>query len=242
MLRFLLLSLLMFALLTCSKSIAGLTIPANQMFVLGEYMTSDYSATLTNEGKQAVSLQVISQSDGQVMRSLALLPGSTERVEVISGEQVQMMNAGGEEANILVVMSKGVEGMRMQSMDGESLPALEPQVTFDLPDPVDAFRTEPTDRFESKLSPGECYLVGEGGRTSYVAQVKTRGEALEVRVLREESSAFVRGFGLGAGSRESISIDSGEVLYLCNEGERALKMSVQLTAKLPGGRRIGPVK
>ncbi|WP_157975870.1 hypothetical protein [Lewinella sp. IMCC34191] len=240
MLRLLLPILVLLSPLSCSQSTAGLTIPAKQMFVLGEDMDAGYSATLTNRGKQAVRLQIVRKSDLEVVKSLMLAPRSTKSVAIARQELVQMINSGEREADLLVVMNKSVKGMRTQPLKGEAAMTAAPVDGYLLPADDPVFELSPNNRFRTELEVGECFLVGEGSRQDYTADVKAKGGPLQLHVLKSVNSNFVRGFGLGSGSTETVSVDEGEVLYLCNDGRTAIRVVVSLSREVPGARVVTP--
>ncbi|PPK86281.1 hypothetical protein CLV84_3204 [Neolewinella xylanilytica] len=239
--RNLFLPILLLALASCSKSTAGLTIPARQQFVLGEYMASGYSASLTNTGSQLVTVAILEKNTRAIAQSLALAPGAAQSVFVAAGQKVVMTNAGQREAQILVVMNKGVEGMRLRSLDG-SVPSESKQPIRDrIPPPASEWPAKPVDRFREAVEPGQCYLIGEGADRPYSAKVLARMGQIELRVIDDTTRRQLMGFGLGAGSRETVTVGPGAVLYLCNEGAENLRVNVRLSTPLSGRKVDVPV-
>ena len=60
--------------LGCSSFKSGLTIPANQTFILGEFNNKNYSAELINQSELKVMVKVIEKESGVVIRSFGLAP------------------------------------------------------------------------------------------------------------------------------------------------------------------------
>ena len=213
----------------CSQSTAGLTIPARQMFVLGEYMDTGYRASITNRGRQPVTVDLVAKADNRTVQTVRLAPGASKTLTVPADQRVQMTNDGKTDADLLVEMNKGVEGMRLLSLDaGRSETDTS---TVKRPE-----RAPTSTRFSSDIAPGACYAIGEGADERYEATVRASGETVKLRVVEGGTNRWVRGFGLGAGSRETITVGAGEVLYLCNEGSAPLGVRVRTSVPVPGPR------
>lgn len=231
--RSLILALFHLTLLSCGRSYSALTIPAEQTFVLGEYMSTTYTATLTNRGTQAVEVSLIRKSDGATVSSLTLDPGAEKGLRIPPDQQVEMKNRGKRDATLFVSMSKGVEGMGYKgTSDRQSVEETPPVNTA--PE-----RTGPlSDRFRSSVAPGECLVLGEGAWMSYTAKVSVSGSTVGLRVYDHQRLRQVMAFGLGAGSTESVDLGRGDILYLCNETERSLRVKIRLSKKVRGGRIV----
>ena len=228
----LLFSLILIGSLTaCTRSTAGLTIPAGQMFVLGEYMEVGYRASITNRGERAVTVALVRKSDGRLVRTLQLAPEAAERVTVSADQRVEMTNRGAADAELLVQMSRGVEGMRLQSLEGSS--SRQTTLRGGARD-----REDVSNRFSATVAPGSCYVIGDGTEPSYEATVRARGEQVDLRVVNSDSEEWVRGFGLGAGSKETVGVGEGEVLYLCNDRSAKLTVAVRTNRPVSDGRIV----
>ena len=227
------LSLLVFigTLAACSRSTAGLTIPAGQIFVLGEYMNSAYRASIRNRGDQPVTLALVRKSDGSTVRTLRIVPQTSESIAVPADKLVKMINAGAVDAQLLVEMNRGVEGMRLHSLDA-------PSDRQSLPQAEDPKAKGTSQRFSAEVAPDSCYVIGDGTETGYEATVRARGGQVALRVLTSDSNQWVRGFGLGAGSRETITVGRDEALYLCNESSRILTVKVRTSQNAGKGRMV----
>lgn len=99
---------------SCGTFKSGLTIPANQTFLLGEFNNKRYSADLKNRSDLDVFFQAVDKESGRVTQSFGLGPKGKVKVNIGSYETVQLINKNSSEVRIDVVInkSKGVEGMR----------------------------------------------------------------------------------------------------------------------------------
>ena len=83
---------------SCSTFKSGLTIPANQTFLLG----------LVN----SFIVKAVSKKSGEVTQSFGLAPKGRTKVYISKDETVYFENENGTEVKVDVKLSKGVEGMR----------------------------------------------------------------------------------------------------------------------------------
>lgn len=106
--------LLLFSLLivSCSSFKSGLTIPANQTFILGEYNDKNYSTQLKNKSNFTVIVKAIDKNSGAVTQSFGLGAKGKTKVYVSKNEIVYFENDNNADVKVDVIMSKGVEGMR----------------------------------------------------------------------------------------------------------------------------------
>ena len=107
------LKLLLLALITlnsCSTYRSGLTIPANQIFLLGEFNDNNYSAELVNKSNLIVIVRAVDKDSGEVTQSFVLAPKGRTKVYISKDETVYFENE--VEVKVNVTLSKGVEGMR----------------------------------------------------------------------------------------------------------------------------------
>jgi len=96
---------------SCSTFKSGLTIPANQTFLLGEFNDKNYSAELTNKSNLTIIVKMADKESGEVIQSFGLTPKGKTKVYVTKVETVYFENDNGSDVRIDVVLSKGVEGM-----------------------------------------------------------------------------------------------------------------------------------
>ncbi len=97
--------------MACSRATAGLTIPPNQTFILGESETRSYRGSLRNDSPHAVTLQLGSKTSKDVT-NLGILK-SKEKIEVrVDPDQiVYIINNSDVQADLLVNTSHFVSGM-----------------------------------------------------------------------------------------------------------------------------------
>jgi hypothetical protein len=97
---------------SCSSFKSGLTIPANQTFVLGEYNDKNYSVQLNNKSNFIVIVKVIDKNSGAITQSFGLGAKGKTNIYIDKNETVYLENENKTDAKIDVILSKGVEGMR----------------------------------------------------------------------------------------------------------------------------------
>ena len=91
---------------------SGLTIPANQTFILGEFNNKNYSADLINQSELKVMVKVIEKESGVVIRSFGLAPKERTKIYISKTNTVYFENENKVDVKVDVILSKGVEGMR----------------------------------------------------------------------------------------------------------------------------------
>ena len=91
---------------------SGLTIPANQTFILGEFNNKNYSAELINQSELKVMVKVIEKESGVVIRSFGLAPKERTKIYISKTNTVYFENENNVDVKVDVILSKGVEGMR----------------------------------------------------------------------------------------------------------------------------------
>ena len=103
---------MLLTLMACSTFKSGLTIPANQTFLLGEYNDQNYSAELINQSNLTVTIKAVDKNSGEVTQSFGLAPKGKTKVYISKDETIYFENANGIDVLVDVILSKGVEGMR----------------------------------------------------------------------------------------------------------------------------------
>ena len=78
--------------LGCSSFKSGLTIPANQTFILGEFNNKNYSAELINQSELKVMVKVIEKESGVVIRSFGLAPKERTKIYISKTNTVYFEN------------------------------------------------------------------------------------------------------------------------------------------------------
>ncbi|MGB0527101.1 MAG: hypothetical protein ACPGIE_04945 [Flavobacteriaceae bacterium] len=112
MLKSFLVIVLSFIYVSCGSFKSGLTIPANQTFVLGELNTQDFSAELSNVSEFTVLVIIQSKTSGQILNELGLKPNQKIKVFIGNDEVSYFKNDNEQAVKVNVVLNKGVEGMR----------------------------------------------------------------------------------------------------------------------------------
>ena len=97
---------------SCSTFKSGLTIPANQTFLLGEFNDKNYSAELVNKSDLTVIVKVVNKKSSEVTQSFGLAPKGRTKVYISKNETVYFENKNGTDVKVDVSLSRGVEGMR----------------------------------------------------------------------------------------------------------------------------------
>jgi hypothetical protein len=115
--RFSFLILFVLPLVSCDENTANVTIPAGEEFVLGEQAATDYSAELTNLGEVEIKISVRSKESGEQTQGFGLPAGSDAEVNISTSERVYLLNDSEREAQVFVVLSESVEGMRYQPIE-----------------------------------------------------------------------------------------------------------------------------
>jgi len=91
---------------------SGLTIPANQTFILGEFNNKNYSAELINQSELKVMVKVIEKESGVVIRSFGLAPKERTKIYISKTNTVYFENENKVDVKVDVILTKFVEGMR----------------------------------------------------------------------------------------------------------------------------------
>ena len=100
------------ALNSCSTSKSGLTIPANQTFLLGEFNDKNFSAELINTSNLTVIVKALDKKSGEVTQSFGLVPKGKTKAYISKDETVYLENKNGTDVKVDVVLNKDVHGMR----------------------------------------------------------------------------------------------------------------------------------
>ena len=108
----LLLLLAIITLHSCSSFKSGLTIPANETFILGESNSKNYSAELVNTSDYEVKIRGEKKQNGEYTQGFGLAPKGKATVYVSSDEIIKFINNNNLPVKVNVKMSKEVYGMR----------------------------------------------------------------------------------------------------------------------------------
>jgi hypothetical protein len=104
--------LLLIFVTSCSTFKSGLTIPANETFILGESNSKNYSAELVNTSDYEVKIRGEKKQNGEYTQGFGLAPKGKVTVYVSSDEIIKFINNNNLPVKVNVKMSKEVYGMR----------------------------------------------------------------------------------------------------------------------------------
>ena len=104
--------LLLLFVTSCSTFKSGLTIPANETFILGESNSKNYSAELLNTSDYEVKIRGEKKQNGEYTQGFGLAPKGKVTVYVSSDEIIKFINNNNLPVKVNVKMSKEVYGMR----------------------------------------------------------------------------------------------------------------------------------
>ena len=110
--KLLLLLLFIPLVLGCSSFKSGLTIPANQTFILGESNSKNYSAELVNTSNYEVKIRGEKKQNGEYTQGFGLAPKGKVTVYVSSDEIIKFINDNNYEVKVNVKLNKAVPGMK----------------------------------------------------------------------------------------------------------------------------------
>ena len=85
---------------SCSSFKSGLTVPANQTFILGEYNDKNYSAQLKNKSDFTVIVKAIDKNSGAVIQSFGLGAKGKTKIYIGKNETVYFVNENKTDAKI----------------------------------------------------------------------------------------------------------------------------------------------
>lgn len=97
---------------SCSSFKSGLTIPANQIFILGELNDKNYSAELVNKSNLTVIVKATDKRSRNVTQNFSLAPNRRIKVYISKNETVYFENKNGTDVKVDVILNKGIQGMR----------------------------------------------------------------------------------------------------------------------------------
>ena len=104
--------LLLLFVTSCSTFKSGLTIPANETFILGESNSKNYSAELLNTSDYEVKIRGEKKQNGEYTQGFGLAPKGKVTVYVSSDEIIKFINNNNLPVNVNVKLNKAVPGMR----------------------------------------------------------------------------------------------------------------------------------
>lgn len=232
---------LLFVSSSCAQGSAGVTIPANQTFILGEYRTEGYRATMTNKSKRDVEVQLIDQANGNVVSTITLDGGGKATVKVADGQSVHLINEHDRSVKVMVRSSvKGSEGMRYVGNDDTDADTdFEANKKVSLPVPaVQANEEDAAGETNVKvtLTPGQRLIVGEGSSKHYKLTISNRGSDLDITGRNKVNDKRMQGFGLGRFGKVEMAIRPNENLVIKNNSSRSSTVTLKMDKPVVGAR------
>ena len=97
---------------SCSTTKSGITIPANQTFLLGELNDENYSVELINKSNLIISIKVINKKSNQIFEKFDLEPQVKKVMQISKKETVHFINDNDRDVTVDAILSDGVPGMR----------------------------------------------------------------------------------------------------------------------------------
>ena len=97
---------------SCSSFKSGLTIPANETFILGESNLKNYSAELVNTSNCEVKIRGEKKQNGEFSQGFRLAPKGEVTIYVSSDEVIKFINNNDQPVKGNVKLNKEVSGMR----------------------------------------------------------------------------------------------------------------------------------
>ena len=96
---------------SCSTTKSGITIPANQTFLLGELNDENYSVELINKSNLIISIKVINKKSNQIVEKFDLEPQVKKVMQISKKETVHFINDNDRDVTVDAILSDGVPGM-----------------------------------------------------------------------------------------------------------------------------------
>ena len=234
---------LMFVLTSCAQGTAGVTIPAGQTFVLGEYRTEGYRATMTNKSNRDVAVQLVDQANGTVAQTIQLGGKDKTTLKVADGQSVHLINSNNRSVQVMVRSAvKGSQGMRYVDNDDVAKPEkITLPVTSPATKPAPAASPSENDgtsntRLKVTLEPGQRLIVGEGSSKPYNLTISNRGSDLDVTGRNKANDKRMQGFGLGRFGKVEMSIRANENLVIKNNSAKKSTVTLKTDRPVAGAR------
>lgn len=233
--RYLLIALSAFLLGSCARTTAGVNIGAGQKFVLGEYMTTDYKASLRNKGVQTVAVRLVDKQSQETRTEIKLAPKEKTSLKVSPDVEVQLINASSTDALLYAEMSKTISGMQYMGIDEKK--SDKQQAAWEKPTRPKAPKMKYPFSQLALIPAGATYYFAEGQPAVYSAILQNQGNrGINVRIRNRQSGKQTQGFGLGNYGSPTVFLSEGEVLTLVNTGSKPAKIKLKLSQELSGQR------
>ena len=96
----------------CSTTKSGITIPANQTFLLGELNDKNYSVELINKSNLIITVKVFNKKSNQIVEKFDLEPQVKKVMQISEKWTVHFINDNDRDVTVDAILSDGVPGMR----------------------------------------------------------------------------------------------------------------------------------
>jgi hypothetical protein len=238
----------MFFVLLCTSAYAqgtaGLTIPANQTFVLGEYRTTGYKASVTNKGNQKIAVVLIDRKTGEAVQRVEVEGGTRQSVQVPAAQVLHLVNSGNEAAELKVKSPvSGSQGMGFLEPGEATARKATTKIELSAPIPKSSESEEKMDLNEKTitkvtLEPGQSLIIGEGSAGDFNVTLSNNGSGLDVSGRKKGNGRKTQGFGLGKFAKVGMYLRPNEVLYLVNNSDKRSTIKLKMDRKVQGTRII----
>lgn len=220
------------------RTSAGVEIPPQQTFLLGEYADYAYKAKLENKGSKVVIVELRNKADQSVISTVQLSPKQTESFQVAADQVVAMRNPHDRKAKVNAKMSTTVVGMRYVENEEELLTPAPSESEPSLNGiSIDPNASPAEENVKASISKGEAFVLGEGTSTTYSVDLKKMGGSVKVSIRDRRTSEQTQGFGLGnAGA--TVNLRPYEVIYLVHDGGLPARVSATFSEPVSGARVI----
>ena len=107
-----LISLLAVLFISCYALKSGVTIPANETFILGESNTKNYRAEIKNTSKFKILIKGEKKQTGEYTQGVELPPKGNLRLYISSDEVIRLINNNNQSVKLNIQLTRRVDGMR----------------------------------------------------------------------------------------------------------------------------------
>ena len=107
-----LISLLVVLFTSCYALKSGVTIPANETFILGESNTKNYRAEIKNTSKFKILIKGEKKQTGEYTQGVELPPKGNLRLYISSDEVIRLINNNNQSVKLNIQLTRRVDGMR----------------------------------------------------------------------------------------------------------------------------------
>ena len=98
--------------ISCYALKSGVTIPANETFILGESNTKNYRAEIKNTSKFKILIKGEKKQTGEYTQGVELPPKGNLRLYISSDEVIRLINNNNQSVKLNIQLTRRVDGMR----------------------------------------------------------------------------------------------------------------------------------